>query len=320
MTHVVPTLQLGSLPSAATEVDKWTTRAINGKKISKIPSEYLPDVIERLKAERDSAENALDKERASAAQSALISTQELEAIKRKEHARRRRMSEYTDRLMRAQRDYEKFRIEADEAAKSIDSQFAEDKKTLEERQSRERELFEEEWQSPEKSRRYSHPSDRLLTLQDLERGLFKLHKYDEIDSIRKKIDEERRDAEEIASRKLEDEYTCAKQKLYEKQKTERDILDAGYVTKKNEFTSTRNEKELVFSRLVRNLEEKIDTSKDQDKVWNLYHRHDLLSQAPVMPQTARTPLVDLTVGNDTSRLRVRPPSEKLTRQPVSSRI
>lgn len=320
MTHTLPPLQLGSLPSAATEIEKWTTRAIKGKKISKIPSEYLPDVIERLKAERDSAENALDKDRASAAQTALISTQELEAIKRKEHAKRRRMSEYTDKLTRAQRDYEAFRRESDEAARSLDSQFTEDKKQLEERQSREREVFEEEWQSPEKSRRYSHPSERLLTLQELERNLFKLHKYDEIDDIRKQIDEERRDAEEAGSRKLEQGYACAKQTLYERQKAEREMLDAVYATKKNEFTSTRNEKELVFSRLVRNLEEKRDASMDQDKVWNLYHRHDLLPQVPAAPQTPRAPLVDLAAGTDKSRLRIRPPSEKLTKRPVSSRI
>lgn len=318
MTHALPPLPLRSVDPSQ-EVEKWTTRAIRGKTITKMPSEYLPDVIERLKAERESAENALDKDRASAAQSALISTQELEAIKRKERARKRRMSEYEDKLVKAQREYQKFRRESAEAEKSIDLKFSEDRQNLNEKHLREREMFEEEWQSPEKSRRYSHPSDRLLTLQNQERGLFKLHMYDQIDDVRRQIDEERREAEETANRKLEEGYTYAKQTLYEKQKNEMDVLDADYLTKKNEFATTRDERELALSRLVRNLEEKKENSKDQDKVWNLYHRHDLLPQVHVASQTARTTLMESAVDSDKSRLKIRPPSQRLTKRPVSSR-
>lgn len=150
--------------------------------------------------------------------------------------------------------------------------------------------------------------------------MFKLHRYDEIDEIRKQIDEERRGAEETASRKLEEDYVCAKQTLYERQKTEMDVLDASYLTKKNEFTSTRDEKDEMFNKLVKNLEQKRETSKDQDKVWNLYHRHDLLPKVPEAPQTARTSLAESALETDTTRVRARPLSQKVTKQPVSARV
>jgi hypothetical protein len=85
--------------------------------------------------------------------------------------------------------------------------------------------LEREWQAPDKQQAYTKPSNKLLNMRVMLKGMLKARRFRDVDVIRRLIEEQQQRESVEASRKMQHDFQVADERLWDLSEVERIGID-----------------------------------------------------------------------------------------------
>lgn len=163
---------------------------------------------------------------------------------------------------------------------------------------KEKQDMSNKWHSPEKARRYSHASNRLMTLRTQRFLLMNAGRYDEQKLAEQTITEiEQQEAEE-AGKTMMNEYEYQLRLMNEHQKQEMNHLLMANQSRLVNLQRAEEREVSAAKRRIQNIELELASTCDSNKFWNVHGRSGAVSRslgaAPVPKKTkTRAPSMNM---------------------------
>ena len=151
--------------------------------------------------------------------------------------------------------------------------------------SRQEEELIQSWQTPQKTRSFSRASSQLAEMRLKTVRLMGAGRYDELQPLEKAIQERENYETDENYREMTLRLDAQIQKLQERQQVEIESLQIANESRISTYKSQRQKDLDQIQQRIDKLNRLIRESKDETKIWNLYHRNN---HTPVTWRSAQT--------------------------------
>lgn len=258
------------------ELQRYKEIALSGGDFYDIPTELLSPLMRQLYDERASCLSQGLVNEAEVADNAIHICRELMTDQAKLNAMNSRQQDINDKLIEAQNDLASLQETIERQERNLRIQLQKQVISLDARHQEEIENVTREWESPERARRYNRSSQQLRQLRAQAVKLLNAHRYDEMKVVERMADKLQADEVAASQQKWENDFNSVLRKLLGKHQTEKEKLKMAHSVQIGEYEAAKRFDLSVIQKRIQNLERELAEASDSEKVWNLYHRNDVV--------------------------------------------
>lgn len=262
--------------STESEVQRYKEIALSGEDFYDIPTELLSPLMRELYNERAACLSRGLVNEAEVADNAIHICRELMTDQAKLNAMNSRQQEINNRLIEAQNELAELQETIERQERNMRIQLQRQTISMEARHQEEIDNITQEWESPERARRYNRSSAQLRQLRAQAVKLLNAHRYDEMKVVERMAEKLQADEVAASQQKWENDFNSVLRKLLGKHQMEKEKMQMAHNVQIGEYEAAKRFDLSVINKRIQNLERELAEASDSEKVWNLYHRNDVV--------------------------------------------
>ncbi|KAK8886061.1 hypothetical protein M9Y10_041521 [Tritrichomonas musculus] len=258
------------------DLQRYKEIAVSGGDFSDIPTELLSPLMRSLYEVRASYLSQGLVNEAEVVDNSIHICRELMTDQAKIDAMNSRQQEINERLINAQNELAELEDTIERQERNMRLQLQKQVISLEAKHQEEIDKLTRDWESPEKARRYNRSSAQLRQLRAQSVKLLNAHRYDEMKVVERMADKLQADEVAAQQQQWENDFNTVLRKLLGRHQIEREKLKMAHNVQIGEYEAAKRFDLSVIQKRIQNLERELAESSDSERVWNLYHRNDIV--------------------------------------------
>ena len=244
--------------------------ALEGEDVSYLDSPTLHKLAEALRQHRNQV--VAEGRDSEAADTAFMRVKALDDERMKSDAAKDRQDQLSERIQQARQDLRNLEETIRVQERNMKAEMATQLSEMEEKHAKEIENMADEFETPERMRRYNRVSQTLRAMRIQQIKLLNAHRYDEMAQVRQQADALEQKEALTNEDKLERDFEEALAAVKRRQEVDMAKLKQAQAVQVDRYNAAKNFDLRVARQRLKKLEIEMEEANNPEKVWSRFYR------------------------------------------------